>query len=93
MRHFLLFSNNTNTTNDLPLIVTGTIIDPIKVLEPIQSMVFGLLWTIIVVLVVIIIIVVLLKVLFAVIAVGPVVLEQNEIQAITIFGQTPKILG
>jgi hypothetical protein len=56
-------------------------------------MVFGLLWTIIVVLVVIIIIVVLLKVLFAVIAVGPVVLEQNEIQAITMFVQTPKILG
>ena len=44
-------------------------------------MVFGLLWTIVVVLVVIIIIVVLLKVLFAVIAIGPVALEQHVIQA------------
>ena len=68
-------------------------IDPIKVLEPIQSMVFGLLWTIIVVLVVIIIIVVLLKVLFAVIAIGPVALEQHVIQAITTFAQAPKSLG
>jgi hypothetical protein len=55
-------------------------------------MVFGLLWTIIVVLVVIIIIVVLLKVLFAVIAIGPVTLEQHVIQAITIFAQDPQIL-
>ena len=45
------------------------------------------------VVVVIIIIVVLLKVLFAVIAIGPVALEQHEIQAITTFAQTPKILG
>jgi hypothetical protein len=56
-------------------------------------MVFGLLWTIVVVLVVIIIIVVLLKVLFAVIAIGPVALEQHDIQAITMFAQDPKILG
>jgi hypothetical protein len=55
-------------------------------------MVFGLLWTIIVVLVVIIIIVVLLKVLFAVIAIGPVALEQHVIQAITMFAQDPQIL-
>jgi hypothetical protein len=56
-------------------------------------MVFGLLWTIIVVLVVIIIIVVLLKVLFAVIAIGSVALEQHVIQAITTFAQAPKSLG
>jgi hypothetical protein len=55
-------------------------------------MVFGLLWTIIVVVVVIIIIVVLLKVLFAVIAIGPVTLEQQVIQAITMFAQDPQIL-
>ena len=70
----------------------ASFIDPFKVLEPIQSMVFGLLWTIIVVLVVIIIIVVLLKVLFAVIAIGPVTLEQDEIQAITSIAQTPQIM-
>jgi hypothetical protein len=51
-------------------------------------MVFGLLWTIIVVVVVIIIIVVLLKVLFAIIAIGPIALEQHVIQAITSFAQT-----
>jgi hypothetical protein len=55
-------------------------------------MVFGLLWTIIVVVVVIIIIVVLLKVLFAVIAIGPVTLEQHDIRAITMFAQDPQIL-
>jgi hypothetical protein len=56
-------------------------------------MVVGLLWTIVVVLVVIIIIVVLLKVLFAVIAIGPVALEQHDIQAVTMLAQAPKILG
>jgi hypothetical protein len=55
-------------------------------------MVFGLLWTIVVVLVVIIIIVVLLKVLFAVIAIGPVALEQHEIQTITSIAQTTQIM-
>ena len=73
-------------------LLLASFIDPFKVLEPIQSMVFGLLWTIIVVLVVIIIIVVLLKVLFAVIAIGPVVLEQHDMQAITSFAQIPQIL-
>ena len=67
-------------------------IDPFKVLESIQSMVFGLLWTIVVVLVVIIIIVVLLKVLFAVFAIGPVAFEQYEIEAITTYAQIPQIL-
>jgi hypothetical protein len=56
-------------------------------------MVVGLLWTIVVVLVVIIIIVVLLKVLFAVIAIGPVALEPHDIQAVTMLAQAPKILG
>ena len=56
-------------------------------------MVFGLLWTAIAVVIVIIIIVVLLKVLFAVIAIGPVALEQHVIQAITSIVQTPQILG
>jgi hypothetical protein len=55
-------------------------------------MVFGLLWTAIAVVIVIIIIVVLLKVLFAVFAIGPVALEQHEIQAITSIAQTPQIM-
>jgi hypothetical protein len=55
-------------------------------------MVFGLLWTAIAVVIVIIIIVVLLKVLFAVIAIGPVAFEQHEIEAITTFAQIPQIL-
>jgi hypothetical protein len=55
-------------------------------------MVFGLLWTAIAVVIVIIIIVVLLKVLFAVIAIGPVALEQHVIQAITSIVQTPQIM-
>jgi hypothetical protein len=55
-------------------------------------MVFGLLWTIVVVLVVIIIIVVLLKVLFAIIAIGPIALEQHVIPAITSFAQTTQIM-
>jgi hypothetical protein len=77
---------------DMMMFVTeDIIIDPNKLLEPIQSMVFGLLWTIVVVVVVIIIIVVLLKVLFAVIAIGPVALEQHVIQAITMFAQDPQI--
>jgi hypothetical protein len=78
---------------DMTMFVTeDIIIDPNKLLEPIQYMVFGLLCTIVVVLVVIIIIVVLLKVLFAVIAIGPVALEQHVIQAITMFAQDPQIL-
>jgi hypothetical protein len=56
-------------------------------------MVFGLLWTAIVVVVVIIIIVILIKLVFAVFAIGPVALEQDEIQAITMFVQAPQILG
>jgi hypothetical protein len=43
-------------------------------------MVFGLLWTAIVVVVVIIIIVVLLKLVFAIIAIGPMAIEHQDIQ-------------
>ena len=52
-------------------------------------MVFGLLWTLIVVVVVIIIIVVLLKLVFAIIAIGPVALEQHDIQTITMLAKDP----
>jgi hypothetical protein len=58
-------------------------------------MVFGgLLWTAIVVVVVIIIIVVLLKLVFAIIAIGPMAIEQHQdIQAITMFAKVPHTLG
>ena len=56
-------------------------------------MVFGLLWTAIVVVVVIIIIVVLLKPVFAIIAIGPVAIEQQDIQTIAMFAKTPQILA
>jgi hypothetical protein len=56
-------------------------------------MVFGLLWTLIVVVVVIIVIVVLLKLVFAIIAIGPVALEQHDIQAITMFAKDPLVLS
>jgi hypothetical protein len=52
-------------------------------------MVLGLLWTLIVVVVVIIVIVVLLKLVFAIIAIGPVALEQHDIHAITMFAKDP----
>lgn len=51
-------------------------------------MVLGLLWSLIVVVVVIIVIGVLLKLVFAIIAIGPVALEQRDIQTITIFSKT-----
>ena len=51
-------------------------------------MVLGLLWTLIVVVVVIIIIVVLLKLVFAIIAIGLVALEQHDIQRTAIFAKT-----
>jgi hypothetical protein len=59
-------------------------------------MVFGgLLWTAIVVVIVIIIIVVLLKLVFAIIAIGPMAIEQQhqDIQAITMFAKVPHTLG
>ena len=56
-------------------------------------MVLGLLWTLIVVVVVIIVIVVLLKLVFAIIAIGPVALEQNDIQAIAMFAKDPLVLS
>ena len=54
-------------------------------------MVLGLLWSIVIILVVIIVIIVLLKLVFAVIAIGPVAIEQQqELHTITyILGQTP----
>jgi hypothetical protein len=58
-----------------------------------QGMVFGLLWTAIVVVVVIIIIVVLLKLVFAIIAIGPMALEHQDIQAISMFTKVPHTLG
>jgi hypothetical protein len=45
-----------------------------------------------VIVVIIIIIVVLLKLVFAVFAIGPVALEQHEIQAVTMFVHAPQIL-
>ena len=56
-------------------------------------MVLGLLWTLIVVVVVIIVIVVLLKLVFAIIAIGPVALEQHDMHAIAMFIEAPTILG
>jgi hypothetical protein len=56
-------------------------------------MVLGLLWTLIVVVVVIIIIVLLLKLVFAIIAIGPVALEQHDIQAIAMFAKDPLVLS
>jgi hypothetical protein len=55
-------------------------------------MVLGLLWTAIIVVIVIIIIVVLLKLVFAVIAIGPIALEQHEIQAMIVFAKDPPTL-
>lgn len=57
-------------------------------------MVFGgPLWTAIVVVVVIIIIVVLLKLVFAIIAIGPMAIEHQDIQSITMFAKVPHTLG
>jgi hypothetical protein len=56
-------------------------------------MVLGLLWTIIVVIVAIIVIIVLLKLVFAIIAIGPVALEQHDMYAIATFIKAPTILG
>ena len=59
-------------------------------------MVLGLLWTLIVVVVVIIVIVVLLKLVFAIIAIGPVALEQHDIQTIAVaamFAKGPPVLS
>jgi len=56
-------------------------------------MVLGLLWTLIVVVVVIIVIVVLLKLVFAIIAIGPVALEQHDIQAIAMFAKDTLLLS
>jgi hypothetical protein len=56
-------------------------------------MVFGLLWTAIVVVVVIIIIVVLLKLVFAIIAIGPMAIEHQDLQSITMFAKVPHTLG
>jgi len=55
-------------------------------------MVLGLLWTLIVVVVVIIVIVVLLKLVFAIIAIGLLALEQHDIQAITMFAKAPAVV-
>jgi hypothetical protein len=55
-------------------------------------MVLGMLWTIVVILVVIIVIVVLLKLVFAIIAIGPIAMEgqQQELHLITnMLTQTP----
>ena len=54
-------------------------------------MVLGLLWSIVIILVVIIVIIVLLKLVFAIIAIGPVAIEhQQKLHTITyILGQTP----
>jgi hypothetical protein len=56
-------------------------------------MVFGLLWTLIVVIIAVIIIVVLLRLVFAIIAIGPVVIEQQDIQTIAMFAKIPQILA
>jgi hypothetical protein len=56
-------------------------------------MVLGLLWTIIVVIVAIIVIIVLLKLVFAIIAIGPVALEQHDMHAIAMFIKAPTILS
>ena len=55
-------------------------------------MVLGLLWTIIVVIVAIIVIIVLLKLVFAIIAIGPVALEQHDIHAIAMVIKAPMTL-
>jgi hypothetical protein len=47
-----------------------------------RIMVLGLLWTLIVVIVVIIIIVVLLKLVFAIIAIGPIAVDHQALQSI-----------
>jgi len=56
-------------------------------------MVFGILWTLIVVIIAIIIIVILLRLVFAIIAIGPVAIEQQDIQTIAMFAKTPQILA
>ena len=43
-----------------------------------MDMVLGMLWTIVAIIVVIIIIIVLLKVVFAIIAIGPLAIEQQQ---------------
>jgi hypothetical protein len=55
-------------------------------------MVLGLLWSIVVILVVIIVIIILLKLVFAIIAIGPVAIEQQQQELHTItymLAQTP----
>ena len=56
-------------------------------------MVLGLLWSLIVVVVVIIVIVVLLKLVFAIIAIGPLAIEQQDVQTIAVLAKTPLILA
>jgi hypothetical protein len=56
-------------------------------------MVFGLLWTLIVVIIAIILIVILLKLVFAIIAIGPVAIEQQDVQTMALFAKTPQIFG
>jgi len=50
-----------------------------------MDMVLGMLWTIVAIIVVIIIIIVLLKVVFAIIAVGPLAIEQQQQELHTIY--------
>jgi hypothetical protein len=56
-------------------------------------MVFGILWTLIVVIIAIIIIVILLKLVFAIIAIGPLAIEQQDVQTIAVLAKTPLILA
>jgi hypothetical protein len=54
--------------------------------------VFGLLWTAIVVIVAIIIIIVLLRLVFAIIAIGPMALEHQDLQAMIMLAKVNHIL-